>query len=147
MDKGKYLPNAMSGGSSRHQRGGIRMGNSSAPVRSVAATDEELRELGRSDREARERREAMSRAEQAGRLASGTGLDLPERSEQEIARFGAQLSRIEASAFAMPSVDAVLSDGGRHRRESLQLAGSLHEAEQAELRLENASEQAGPPRA
>jgi len=113
------------------------MGETGAPVRPVAATEEELREIGRSDREARERREAMSRAEQAGKLASGTEFETPQQSAEEVAHFGSQLSRIEARAVTMPEVDAALADGGRQRRESLQLAGSLREAEQAERRSES----------
>jgi len=112
------------------------MGDTGAEVRPVAATEDQLRELGRSDREARERREAMSRAEQAGKLASGAGLEVPQHSAEEVAHFGTQLSRIEASVVAMPGVDAALADAGRQRRESRQLEGSLREAEQAERRLE-----------
>jgi hypothetical protein len=118
------------------------MGEAGVPVRPVAVTEEGLRELGRSDREARERRAAMSRAERAGRLAGGTVLEVPQHSAEEVARFGTQMSRIESSSVTMPDVDAALSDGGRRRRESLQLAGSLREAEQSERRSE--SEHAQP---
>jgi len=116
------------------------MGEPGAPVRPVAATEEQLREVGRSDREARERQEAMSRAEQAGKLASGTGFEVPQHSAEEVAHFGTQMSRIEASAVMMPGVDAALADGGRQRRESLQLAGYIREAEEAERRSEGGAD-------
>jgi len=111
------------------------MGDFEIPIRRVPGTVNELREESRRDREERERGDAMSRAEEAGRAAAGTGDEpwtLPEESRQ---RFGVQLTDLDERTGSVPRVDAVFREDTRRERESSRYRDdSIHDAEQAELR-------------
>lgn len=85
----------------------------------------------------------MFRAEQAGRAAAEV-VDPPVRSEADVLRFRLQLRGIEERVAAMPRMDAVLRRGGRPSGVSRRFAGSLRDAEQTELRLEQAAVECRP---
>jgi hypothetical protein len=117
---------------------GISMGRLEKRVRAVWATDVDLLELGRRGLENLERQNAVLRATQTGRIADDAELDLPVLSEADAARYGAQLRRLDESAFAMPRVDTLLTPQGTHQSESRRLSDSLANVERAELRLHHA---------
>jgi len=114
---------------------GIRMEDLGRPVRPACATEKDLRRSGRRGLEDRERQDAIFRAEQAGRIAADVGSDRPAPSGEDVARFRAQLRRIEECVSAMPHMVTLLKSEGTQRSESRLFASSLHKAERAELRL------------
>lgn len=111
------------------------MKDSKTRLPAASGTNRGLREIGRRVLEDRERRDAIGRAEQAGRTAADMGVDRPALSDAEVAHFAAQLRCLQERVAAMPHMDDLLESEGGRRSESRALAASLRKAERVELRL------------
>ena len=104
------------------------------PVGPVPVTRNVLRDLGLRGVKDRERQDALSRAEQAGRNAAAVGSGLPNPSKEDVERFGVQIRRIEGDVSTMPDLDSLLRSEGTQRGDSRRFAESIHSAEQKERR-------------
>jgi hypothetical protein len=117
-------------------RGVTWMGDRREWLRPIPSTEKELREESRREREDRERRDAMLRAEQAGRASAPAVEAWWDHPVGDGDQFVAQLMHLDQQADSVPRVDSVLKEEASRQVEASRLNDALRDAERTELRLE-----------